>query len=103
MKVNLAEQALNDLIDIARWIARENPDRARTFGAELRRQCVTLSKAWRRYPVVFDTAAGELRKRRYGRYLIFYVAGEQIDVLRIVHGSRDWAMLFADAEAIDDN
>jgi toxin ParE1/3/4 len=39
----------------------------------------------------------EIRKRGHGRYLIFYrVLEKEVEILRIVHGARDWAALFAD-------
>lgn len=96
MKVALTESALADLDHIAEWIGRDNPDRAETFVLDLRAKCDTLSSHPRRYPLVSGATQSDLRKATFRDYLIFYrVLTNQIDVVRIVHGARDWAALLA--------
>ena len=97
MKVVLSPKARDDLKDIARWIAADNPGRASTFAKELRSKCQGLSSNPERFPVVRSYAVGDLRKRSFRSYLIFYVIlRDRIYIARIVHSARDWASIFAD-------
>jgi toxin ParE1/3/4 len=91
MKVILSPEALDDLQETIDWIMADNPDRARSFAAELRAKCVDLSFMPNRFPIARDGSRGVIRKRVYGDYLIFYVVGDDhVDVARIIHGARDW-------------
>lgn len=94
MKVRFAGPANVDLEEIGDWIAQEDPLRAATFIADLRRASAALSRHPRRYPIASPVAAAGIRKKVYRRYLIFYRVQEQeVQILRIIHGSRDWAAL----------
>ncbi len=89
-RVVYAPEAENDLIEIADHIARDKPQAARRWLDTIRETCDTLAT---------QPEAGELRRgfgipgcRSFtvGNYVIFYrPAGDQIEVARIVHGSRD--------------
>jgi toxin ParE1/3/4 len=95
MKVTLSPASLADLREIAHWIAQDNPRRAVTFSQELRAKCRTLATFAKRYPIVRSGKSGTIHKRTVGHYLIFYRIDEgAVEVLRIIHGSRDWASLF---------
>jgi toxin ParE1/3/4 len=96
MKVVLTAPALADLDDIADWIGRDDWDRAEAFVEMLRRRCATLSRHPRRHPVVPQIVSARIHKLSYRGYLIFYRIDEQVDVLRIVHGAREWAALLGD-------
>jgi plasmid stabilization system protein ParE len=97
VKVELSAKAEADLQVIARWIALDNPDAARAFSLQLRQKCAALSRSPRRFPLVRQVGGHDLRKRVHGRYLIFYVIWrDRIEVVRIVHGARDWASLLRD-------
>lgn len=91
MRVDLAPEARADLETIGNWISDDNPDRADAFVEELERACATLGRRPYRFPAV-PTARHDLRKRAYRDYLIFYrVLADRVEVVRIVHGKRDWA------------
>lgn len=95
MRVVLTKEALADLDEIGRWIARDDPGRADRFVDALERRCAALSRHPKRYPVAHLTGSEEIRKRGFRRYLIFFrVERDAVDILRIVHGARDWASLF---------
>jgi plasmid stabilization system protein ParE len=96
MIVVITAAAEHDLETIADRIAQYNPDRALTFLAELRRRCETLIDAPEGYALVPRYEALGIRRRPYHDYLIFYqVAGEAIEILRALHGARDYeAILF---------
>lgn len=86
--------AREDLQNIARYIAQDNPARARTFVGELRQRCLLLVEQPDLGVVREDCAKG-LRMLSHGRYLIFYGLTEK-DILieRVLHGARDLGRLF---------
>ena len=97
MKVRLTARAESDLQTIARWIAFDNPEAARTFALQLRRKCAALSRSPKRFPIVREVERRDLRKRVHGRYLIFYtILDDRVEVVRIVHGARDWASIISE-------
>ncbi|KQP21941.1 type II toxin-antitoxin system RelE/ParE family toxin [Pseudorhodoferax sp. Leaf267] len=89
MKVRFAPAAQADLIEIAAYIAQDDPTRALSFVDELEARCFKLgqhpSLGTRR-----DDLASGLRMLPHGRYLVFY--RQQPDALRIervMHSERD--------------
>lgn len=86
--------AHEDLLEIARYIARNNPPRARSFVRELRQQCVVLSQQ-PGLGVARTDLTENLRVLPYQRYLIFF---SEIDsgilVERVLHGARDLPTFF---------
>lgn len=89
MIVVLSPRSSTNLGDIARYIARDNPDRAATFVVELLAACDELSTFPRAYPADprFGTSA---RRRTMGNYHIIYdVMEDRVVVLTIVHAARD--------------
>lgn len=76
-------------MDIAIFIAQDNPRRALKFVDQLERQCDALGIS----PGI-GTARPELgegmRMLPYGRYLIFYrLMNKALRIERIMHGARD--------------
>lgn len=99
MKVTFSPAAATDLMDIAMFIAQDNPKRALTFVDELEGKCDALGGA----PGI-GTSRPELgegtRMLPHGRYLIFYrEADKGLRIERIMHGSRDIG--YDDFEASD--
>jgi toxin ParE1/3/4 len=78
-----------DLLEIAAYIARDDPGRALSFVEELEARCadlVTYPEVGRARP---ELAPG-LRSKPHGRYLIFYTpAPDAVRIERVLHGSRD--------------
>ena len=96
MKVILAPEALDDLRNIATWIAEDNPIRAQSFSRELRDKCASLSQNARRFRIVRRVGDHDIRKCNHRHYLIFYrVIASQVEILHVLHGSRDWDAIFA--------
>ncbi|TVT79325.1 type II toxin-antitoxin system RelE/ParE family toxin [Pseudomonas sp. H3(2019)] len=86
--------AREDLQNVVRYIARDNPARARTFVDELRQRCLLLVEQPDLGVAREDRARG-LRMIAHGRYLIFYGLTEQnIQVERVLQGARDLGRLF---------
>lgn len=89
MKVVFSPAAQADLMDIAIFIAQDNPTRALTFVDEIEGKCDALRMA----PGI-GTARPELGEGicmlPYGRYIIFYrPASKALRIERVMHGARD--------------
>ncbi|KND57347.1 Plasmid stabilization system protein [Candidatus Burkholderia verschuerenii] len=97
MIVRLLPDAEADLEAIGDYIARDNPNRARSFVAELREKCESLAAMPQAFPLVPCYKRRGLRYRAHGNYLIFYRAtGEpiaRIDVVHVIHGARNYAAI----------
>jgi toxin ParE1/3/4 len=97
VKVLLSPEAIDDLGTIARWIAADNPQRAESFVDELEGACRSLSRRPSRFPVALRLHGEPIRKRLHRDYLIFYrIRRTQVEVVRVLHGARDWAALLPD-------
>lgn len=77
MKVILAQAAIDDLIAIGRYIAKDSPVRAETFVDELERKCLELADAPRAFPLVPHRKNKDVRRRVHGNCLIFYRVGAE--------------------------
>ena len=81
--------AVTDLEGIGDYIARDNPRRAISFVAELRRQCVKLTcspEGYRQRPELGDS----IRSCAYGNYVIFFtIQADALLIVRILHGAMD--------------
>ena len=98
MRVRLSDAAELDLEEIGNFIAEDNPARADGFILELIDRCYGLASYSTRYPVVTARGGLEIRRCPYRNYLIFYsVGGESLEIVRILHGARDYMrLLFPD-------
>lgn len=96
MKVVITAEALADLEAIADHIANDNPPRARSFVAELLGKARELGDFPEAFPLVPRYTHLGIRRRVHGSYLIFYrIESDQISVIHILHGARDYdALLF---------
>jgi toxin ParE1/3/4 len=94
VKVRLSSEARQDLIAIGDYIARDNPSRARSFIGELTGECASLATMPLRHPLMPRYEAKGIRRRVHGNYQIFYrIDGNQIYVVRVLHGARDYEVL----------
>ena len=86
--------AVRDLSLITDWIAEHNLGAALKFYDEVDRILALLS----RYPLmgqVVDYLQPGLRRHTLGDYLLFYrLRGDAIELIRVLHGSRDIERLF---------
>ena len=91
----LSPRAAADLEEIADYIARDNPDRAATFVAELEAKCRSIADAPTLHPPRTDLAPG-VRMAVHGRYLVFYrdlPTDNAVRVERVFHGARNLTRL----------
>ncbi len=88
MIVELTATAEADLEAIGDYIARDNPQRARSFLRELYRCCMELADMPEAWPVVPRHEHHGIRRRVHGRYLIFYRVGtDRIIILHVLNGA----------------
>lgn len=94
MRVFFTVAAEGDLEEIADHIAQDAPRRALSFVRELRQSALALADAPRAFRFVPRYARFGVRRRLHGNYLILYrIEGDRVDILRIIHGARDYERL----------
>jgi toxin ParE1/3/4 len=90
----LRPRALTDLAEIWAYIAEDSPDRADAFVDLVDSKLQTLSRRpglGRRRPELHS----DVRSFAVGRYVVFYLPlSSGIEVVRVIHGSRDIESLF---------
>ncbi len=96
MIVTITAEAEADLEQIAIYVAEQSPRSALELVRELRERCESLLDAPRGYPLVPRYEHLGIRRRSFGRFLIFYrVSTDAIEIIHIIHGARDYEpMLF---------
>lgn len=99
MRVIVSEAAWTDLYRIGATIAQDNRARAESFVEEIYDRCRELRDMAYAYPTLHNRPLSGIRRRVYGRYLIFYrVEHDTVQILHILHGAMDYeAVLFPDA------
>ena len=90
MRLVLTRAAEADLERIGDHIAKDSPARALSFVGELRERVFGLLADPHAFPLVPRYESLGIRRRVHGNYLIFYrVAGDEVQVLHILHGAMD--------------
>lgn len=90
MRVELSTRAESDLLNIALYIADDNPDRAFSFVDELQQACDGLADRPLRFPLLPGFEEKGIRRRVHGRYAIVYAVDTAlVRVLRIISTTMD--------------
>ena len=89
-EATFSEDAEADLLDIAEFIARDNPIAAREWVDAVRQRCHLLSH----HPLMGESRPGfgvaGCRSISVGLYVIFFrPSASGVEIARILHGSRD--------------
>lgn len=89
-EATFSENAKADLLDIAEFIARDNPIAAREWVDAVRQRCHLLSQ----HPLMGESRPGfgvaGCRSISVGLYVIFFRPSPSgVEIARILHGSRD--------------
>jgi plasmid stabilization system protein ParE len=90
-KVILTPQSVSDLEGIVTFIAKDNPERARSFGYELIDRALSVASFPERGRVVPEIADPAVREIIHGAYRIIYEifpGAGLVFVLRFWHGAR---------------
>ena len=94
MKVRFSRQARADLAEITKKISQDNPRRAETYTDELEAACIGLSDMPDALQIFGRRNWQEIRRIPHVNYVILYrVTTGHIDILRIIHGARDYQRL----------
>ncbi len=94
MTYKVLPAARNDLLEIADFIALDNPARALSFVAEIEAAIATIVERPGSFPSRDELIVG-LRNARHGRYLIFFlVDDEEVQIVRVLHAARDLPQAF---------
>ncbi|MGY3619690.1 type II toxin-antitoxin system RelE/ParE family toxin [Bradyrhizobium sp. USDA 10063] len=98
MIVVITAEAEADLEQIATYVAEQSPTSALNLVRELRQRCESLADTPRGYPLVPRYEQFGIRRRPFGRFLIFCRLGvDAIEVIHVLHGARDYeSLLFPD-------
>src|SRR5690349_2777720 len=89
--VILTPQSQEDLRNLVRYIAKDNPERARTFGYELIDKALSIGLMPERGRVVPELKDAAVREIIHGSYRIIYELvrdPEAVFVLRFWHAAR---------------
>jgi toxin ParE1/3/4 len=103
-RVVFRRKAEEDIEDIAYYIAQDNVRAAEAFREALENACFLLAERPEIGPLrsFGNPRLSDVRLwpiRGFERYLLFYrVAGDTLDVIRVVHGARDLPALFEETE-----
>jgi len=90
LAVILTPQSLEDIQSIVAFIAKDNPERARSFGNELIDKALSLSTLPLRGRVTPELNDSNVREIVHGSYRIIYeVLNDTVYVLRFWHGARN--------------
>ncbi|WP_407673054.1 type II toxin-antitoxin system RelE/ParE family toxin [Novosphingobium beihaiensis] len=94
LKLVLTDTARRDLDDIFDYIALDDPHAAESFIRRIYEKCLTLTAS----PFI-GAPRGELREglraQFLGRYVIYYMAGEdELQIMRVLNGARDREAIF---------
>jgi len=89
LPVILTPQSQKDLQNIVAFIARDNPERARSFGNELIDSALSLTTLPERGRVTPELNDANVREIVHSPYRIIYeVLSDKVYVLRFWHGAR---------------
>ncbi len=100
MKVEFTFSAEQDLRNVAEFIAENDVTRAASFAIEIEQACLGLADHPMRFALVAGHEKTGIRRRVYGKYLIFYrVEDDCIQILHILNGAMDYqTVLFGGAD-----
>jgi toxin ParE1/3/4 len=91
MNVLWMPAALADLAEIRDFIGADNPARAASFVEEIVDAGETIADMPRAFPLEPRLEHKNVRRRIYGRYLIFYrIRRNRIEILHVAHSARDY-------------
>jgi plasmid stabilization system protein ParE len=91
MRVVWTAAAQDDLAEISDYIAADNPARAVSFINEIVDAGEAIADMPRAFPLVPQLEHRAVRRRIYGRYLIFFrIESEDLQILHVVHAARDY-------------
>lgn len=92
-RYEIRQHARGDLRDIAIYIGQEDPDRAETFVGELLAKIEWIADNPKLYRPRFEWDRNFRIAHHARYYILYYIEGDTVEILRVVHSSRDLAAL----------
>ena len=93
-RLGFTPAARADLLEIALYIAEDNPERAMSFVAELEAKAAVAAEHPASFPARDEISPG-LRVIVHGRYLLFFrELVDEVRIVRVLHGARDLPQIF---------
>jgi toxin ParE1/3/4 len=88
-KYRLRRQANRDLVEVCKYIARDNPSAAKRFAERLHERLMLLVRFPESGEQLTDSRGRQYRRISYGNYVVYFrpVDGK-IEICRIVHGAQ---------------
>lgn len=99
MRLIYTDKALSDIDFIGEFIRQDNPQRARSFVAEIFGICRDIPAFPLAYPLLEAHRERQIRKRVHDNYVIIYrVRKDSVLILHVLRASRDISRLIYDEE-----
>ena len=92
--VIVEERAKRDIRDAAYWMAQHSPEKAMLWHFEIEEAIVSLENSPFRCPLAGESrySPEEIRQLIFEKYrILFAVREEEVHVLHVRHGARDYA------------
>lgn len=97
-RYEIRQLARDDLRDIAIYIGQENPDRAEAFVGELLAKIEWIADNPKLYRPRFEWDRNFRIAHHARYYILYYIESETVEILRVVHSSRDLTALLDELE-----
>jgi toxin ParE1/3/4 len=95
MRIRYTRNALDCIAEIREYIARENPQAARRVVTHIRNQTLTLAEQPNTGKLGRCEGTRELVITPYPYIVAYRIENEELQVLAVVHTSRQWPELVA--------
>lgn len=92
-RVILSPEAITDLKEIGKYVKQFNEPAAKRLVRMLRETCKTTLAMFPECGTMCNDVRPGLRCFSRGDYLIFFRGRNPVEVVRIIHGDRDWPAL----------
>ncbi|MEX2139136.1 MAG: type II toxin-antitoxin system RelE/ParE family toxin [Pirellulales bacterium] len=85
----LSRQASRDVVEVCKYIARDNPTAAKSFARQLHERLALLVRFPESGEQFTDSRGGQYRRVSFGNYVVYFrsVSGK-VQVCRLVHGAQ---------------
>lgn len=93
LRVVVTPPAQRDLREIARWLMEERPGTVDKLLTGIENAAAKIGETPYAFQIVSRYADHALRRRVYRRYLILYRVTDRVEIIRIIHGARDYEAL----------
>lgn len=95
-RLYFSPRSRQDLVSVHQWISEGSRQRAVRFVDKLIRKCEKLAENPNIGLTIEEAPDLGIRWTRVGSFLIFFrVLEDSVEIVRVIHGARDWLQLIA--------